>query len=233
MGLICGMPPKMITTDNVAATALQICVQRLSTASEERGSATFVLSGGSTPLKLYGLLAESGLPWERIHLFWGDERFVPHDHADSNYGAARRAMLDGIGIPEGNVHPWPILDTPEASAEAYSDVLQSTLGLDAEFDVTLLGLGADGHTASLFPGTGVMRARGLTVASRPAGASSPRLSLTATALSNSRTVLFLVSGEEKRDALGALMSESQDSPGEQPARAISATQELLLLTDLT
>lgn len=172
------------------------------------------------------------MPWERIHLYWGDERFVPHDHADSNYGAAREALLDHIGIPAGNVHPWPILDSAEASAEAYSDVLQSTMGLGAEFDLTLLGLGADGHTASLFPGTGSLSARGLTVASRPAGASSPRLSLTAPALSNSRTVMFLVSGEEKRAALADLLAQEVTGPGEKPARAISANSELLLVSDL-
>ncbi len=226
------MPPKTIQSDNVAGSALQICTQRLQAASSERGSATLVLSGGSTPTKLYRLLVGADLPWHRIHVFWGDERFVPHDHADSNYGAARRALLDHIEIPEGNVHPWPILDSAEASAEAYSDVLQSTLGLDAMFDLTLLGLGADGHTASLFPGTGALAAQGLTVASRPAGAASPRLSLTASALSNSRTVLFLVTGEEKRDALSDLLAPSPEGPGEKPARAISAAEELLLLTDL-
>lgn len=226
------MPPKTIQSDNIAETALQLCTERLAAAVDSRGSATFVLSGGSTPLRLYALLAQADLPWTRIHVFWGDERFVPHDHADSNYGAARRALLNHIDIPEGNVHPWPILENAEASAEAYSDVLQSTLGLDALFDVTLLGLGSDGHTASLFPGTGTLRAQGLTVASRPAGAASPRLSLTASALSSSRAVIFLVSGEDKRPALESLLAPAQSGPGEQPARAIAAREELLLVTDL-
>lgn len=226
------MTPKAIHSDNVAGAALQICVQRLQSACSDRGSATLVLSGGTTPIKLYRLLVDADLSWHRIHVFWGDERFVPFDHADSNYGAARRALLDHVEIPEGNVHPWPVLDSPEASAEAYSDVLQSTLGLNAVFDLTLLGLGADGHTASLFPGTGALSAQGLTVASRPTGSSSPRLSLTASALSSSRTVMFLVSGDEKRGALADLLAPAQESPGEQPARAITALEELLVLTDL-
>lgn len=226
------MPPKPIPSDNIAETALLMCTERLTEAVDSRATATLVLSGGSTPLALYALLARAELPWSRIHVFWGDERFVPHDHEDSNYGAARRALLDLIDIPEGNVHPWPILESAEASAEAYSDILQSTLGLDALFDVTLLGLGSDGHTASLFPGTGSLRAQGLTIASRPPGVSTPRLSLTAGALSNSRSVIFLVSGADKRPALEALLAPVQESPGEQPARAISATEELLLVTDL-
>lgn len=226
------MTPKVIHADNVAETALQLCTERLQAAVDARGSATFVLSGGSTPLKLYSLLTRTELPWSRIHVFWGDERFVPHDHPDSNYGAARRALLDWIDIPEGNVHPWPILDSSTASAEAYSDVLQSTLGLDALFDVTLLGLGSDGHTASLFPGTGAVQARGLTVASSPAGVSSERLSLTAGALSSSRTVLFLVAGADKLPALRTLVASQPDGPDrDQPARAIHAREELLLVTD--
>lgn len=226
------MPPKIMRSDNIAETALQLCTERLTAAVDARATATLVLSGGSTPLKLYGLLAQADLPWNRIHVFWGDERFVPHDHPDSNYGAARRALLNHIDIPEGNVHPWPILESAEASAEAYSDILQSTLGLDALFDVTLLGLGSDGHTASLFPGTGTLRAQGLTVASRPALAASPRLSLTAGALSSSRAVIFLVSGEDKRPAFESLIAPAQSGPGEQPARAIAASEELLLVTDL-
>lgn len=226
------MPPTIVRSDNIAATALDLVRERLLQALDERGSATLVLSGGSTPVPLYRLLADSDLTWERIHLFWGDERFVPHDHEDSNYGAARRVLIDQLDIPEGNVHPWPILASPEASAEAYSDILQSTLGPDNVFDVTLLGLGADGHTASLFPGTGTVHAQGLTVASRPEGISTQRLSLTARALSDSRTVLWLVSGTDKLPALRDLLAEEAPGPDEYPARAISALGEQLLVTDL-
>lgn len=227
------MPPRVIHSDTPAETAFGLCHERLSQALDARGTATLVLSGGSTPRPLYGLLAAADLPWHRIHVFWGDERFVPHDHEDSNYGAARRVLLDLIDIPEGNVHPWPILESAQASAEAYSDVLQSTLGPDTVFDLTLLGLGADGHTASLFPGSGVLQEQGLTVASRPASVSNERLSLTAAALSNSRTVLWLVSGADKLQALRDLLAERAPSQAEYPARAISALDEHLLVTELT
>ncbi len=226
------MPPQVIHSDNIAVTAFGLCHERLTQALESRGTASMVLSGGSTPQPLYALLADSDLPWHKIHLFWGDERFVPHDDSDSNYGSARRALIDLIDIPEGNVHPWPILDSARASAEAYSDILQSTVGPDTVFDLTLLGLGGDGHTASLFPGTGVLAQPGLTVASRPATVSNERLSLTAAALSNSRTVLWLVSGADKSRALADLLADSAPAHGEYPARAISALDEHLLVTDL-
>ena len=183
------MPPRVIRAADVAAAALPLCVASLQEAVDSVGTATFVLSGGSTPLALYRLLAGADLDWSRIHVFWGDERFVPHDDPASNYGVARRAFLDALDIPEGNVHPWPVLETPEASAEAYSDILQSLLGLDFSFTLTLLGLGSDRHTASLFPGTGAVHARGLTVASRPPAASEPRLSLTIEALNRSARII--------------------------------------------
>lgn len=224
---------EIIRAPDVAAAAAELCRERLAAAIDDRGTATFVLSGGSTPLPLYRLLAESDLAWGNVHVFWGDERFVPHHDAESNYGAARRALLDAIDIPEGNVHPWPILESPEASAEAYSDILQSLLGLEASFDLTLLGLGADGHTASLFPGTGALDAEGLTLASRPAGSTSARLSLTAPVLNRSATVMFLVAGEDKRGALEGLLAPTEPEGVELPARAITARRELLVITDLS
>ncbi len=226
------MPPRVIRAADVADAALPLCVASLQEAVDSVGTATFVLSGGSTPLALYGLLAGADLDWSRIHVFWGDERFVPHDDPASNYGVARRAFLDALDIPEGNVHPWPILETAEASAEAYSDILQSLLGLDFSFTLTLLGLGSDRHTASLFPGTGTVHARGLTVASRPPAAAEPRLSLTVEALNRSRTTLFLVSGAGKQAALDDLLATPAPDSGEHPARAISATRDLFVVTDL-
>src|SRR5690625_6930933 len=120
------MPPTIVRSDNIAATALDLVRERLLQALDERGSATLVLSGGSTPVPLYRLLADSDLTWERIHLFWGDERLVPHDHEESNHGAARPELIDQLDSPAGDVHPWPILARPEASPDAYSDSVQPT-----------------------------------------------------------------------------------------------------------
>jgi 6-phosphogluconolactonase len=119
------------------------------------------LSGGSTPKTLYGLLASdefrSRFPWPRVSWYWGDERFVPHDHPDSNYRMAREAMLAKAQVPPENIYPIPTDGTPEDAARRYERTLQEAYGAvtfdprRALFDVTLLGLGPDGHTASLLP----------------------------------------------------------------------------------
>src|ERR1700732_4974557 len=120
-------------------------------------------SGGSTPKRLYEVLAEppiaSRFPWERAHWFWGDERFVPHDHADSNYRMVFDALLSRAAVPAGNVHAIPTAGlSPEEAAAAYEETLKDFYGAHTLaparplFDVTLLGIGEDGHTASLFPG---------------------------------------------------------------------------------
>ena len=125
-------------------------------------------SGGSTPKRLYELLAEPEMaarfPWTRVHWFWGDERFVPRDHPDSNYRATHEAMLSRVNVPDGNVHPVQThLPSPELAAAAYEKTLKEFYGaveLDPArplFDVTLLGIGEDGHTASLFPGHSATR----------------------------------------------------------------------------
>src|SRR5262249_28498438 len=120
-------------------------------------------SGGSTPRRLYELLAQppvaKAFPWSRVHWFWGDERFVPHDRPDSNYGMVRALLLSKVPIPAGHIHPVPVDGlTPQQGADAYEKILRDYCGAEALdagrplFDVTLLGVGDDGHTASLLPG---------------------------------------------------------------------------------
>ncbi len=120
-------------------------------------------SGGSTPKRLYEVLAEpamaSRFPWSGVHWFWGDERFVPHDHPDSNYRMVCDALLSRVAVPDGNIHAIPTAGlSPEQAAAAYEKTLRDFYGADTLaptrplFDVTLLGIGEDGHTASLFPG---------------------------------------------------------------------------------
>ena len=127
------------------------------------------LSGGSTPRQLYQLLAESPyrdtLPWDRIHWFWGDERFVPWNQPDSNYGMVRAALLGRAPVRPGNIHGIPTNGAPADSAAAYERVLKSYYGSEnlnparPLFDIQILGLGPDGHTASLIPGTSVLEER--------------------------------------------------------------------------
>ena len=178
----------------VARAALQFWIERHS-----RGGPFWVsLAGGTTPKELYRMLAEQPLNWSELHLLWGDERFVPHDHADSNYRMVKEALLDRVsGV--GECHPWKILETAEASADDYEGVLRAR---PQGVDLCLLGMGDDGHTASLFPGT-----RGLDEKNRWAIANwvdkfeSHRLSMTYPYLNHSKEVLFLVTGADKRDAL--------------------------------
>ena len=148
--------------------------------------------------------------WIQTQVFWGDERFVPHDDEQSNYGAAKEHLLHHVPIPDGQVHPWPYLEgEPERSAHAYASILSEVLGDTSTFDLTFLGLGDDGHTASLFPGTGAVHADGLTTVVQSEGKGT-RLSFTAPLINQSRTVAFLVQGEKKREALEATLHGEQD-----------------------
>ncbi len=170
------------------------------------------LSGGSTPRRLYELLAErpsrEAFPWSRSHWFWGDERFVPPDDPQSNFHMAREAMLAHAPVPAANVHAVPTDGLgPTEAAAAYERALKSFYGaeqLDPSrplFDVTLLGLGPDGHTASLFPGTNVLAERRLWVAAVLGAKTEARITLTYPALDSSRQVAFLVAGAEKHAIL--------------------------------
>jgi 6-phosphogluconolactonase len=161
------------------------------------------LSGGSTPKVVYAGLAELGLDWSQVHLWWGDERFVPPDHPDSNYRMVKEQLLDKVDIPVQQVHSWPILSSPELSAETYEREFRSFFESDQhQLDVQLLGMGDDGHTASLFPGTKALNeVERLCVASHVEGKDSVRLSLTFPALSLSERVIFLIKGEGKARAL--------------------------------
>ncbi|MEX2542548.1 MAG: 6-phosphogluconolactonase [Trueperaceae bacterium] len=220
-----------ITTTDPAQLAAEIVAAALIEAVSERGRFLMVLAGGRTPEPLYRRLSDrSDLPWDRVHLFWGDERFVPSDHAASNARSVREALVDRVPVPAEHVHPWPIMETANASAAAYAATIIGTAGDPPKFDLSLLGLGADCHTASLFPGTGAHASPGITLASRPAAAVGERLSLTAGALSRSLITVFLVTGPEKRGALAGLLDESGD-PDTCPARAIGARERLMLLTD--
>ncbi|MEJ2287080.1 MAG: 6-phosphogluconolactonase [Deinococcales bacterium] len=222
----------ILRVDDVAEAAQELFERSMVDAVERRGHFVVTLSGGSTPLPLYHALSErTDLPWPSTWVLWGDERYVPPDHPENNAGAARDALLDAVPVPEAQVLAWPFLDTPEASAAAYAKALQGALGSDPTFDLTLLGLGADGHTASLFPGTGAALETGLTLVVRPPDQARVRLSLSASALSRSRQVAFLVKGEGKRAALeGTLMGSGELDRF--PARAISALERLLVITDL-
>lgn len=187
------------------------------------GPVSVCLSGGSTPRQLYQTLAgapyRDRMPWQRIHWFWGDERFVPSNDARSNYRMVRDALLDRVGAPVGSVHPIPTDGvTLDAAVVAYERELKQFYGaqqLSPErplFDVTLLGLGEDGHTASLLPGTPVLEERSRWVTAVAGVAPEARITLTYPALESSRDVAFLVSGAVKRAILSRIRKGLADVP---------------------
>ena len=191
-------------------------------ACHSMGPFAVCLSGGSTPRRFYQLLAEPPLrdvmPWQRIHWFWGDERFVPWDHPDSNYGMVRAALLGRVPVPPGNIHGIPANGTPADAAAAYERVLKSHYGSESLdptrplFDIQILGLGPDGHTASLIPGTSVLEERHRWVAEVIGGRPEARITLTYPALESSRHTAFLVAGAEKRETLSRALAGDEALP---------------------
>jgi 6-phosphogluconolactonase len=196
------------------------------------------LSGGSTPKALFERLTHDDLrqriDWTKLHLFWGDERFVPFDHKDSNYRMAREALISHVPIPSGQIHPVPTEGTtPEQAAALYEATLQSFYGsktLDADrslFDVTLLGMGPDGHTASLFPGTAALDEHKAWVTSIIGAKPEARISMTYPILAASRAILFLVAGAEKKDVLQKVLAGERTFP----AARVETKGELIWFVD--
>ena len=180
---------------------------------------TLALAGGSTPKRLYELLAagaEGTLPWERIHLFWGDERFVPPGDERSNHHLVRGSLLTAIDIPPENVHPIPTdAESPERAATAYEETLRRYFSdQEATFDTVLLGLGGDGHTASLFSETPALGQTGdwvRVVEAPPRHDISTRLTCSLPVLNGARRAIVLVAGARKREALRAVLDDQDPS----------------------
>ncbi len=186
---------------------------RARAAVAESGRFAVALAGGETPRALYALLADpaapyrDGLPWERTHVFFGDERNVPPDHPGSNHGTARDALLARVPLPRVNVHRIVGEGDAEDAARAYEGDLRAFFGHRPRFDLVLLGMGADGHTASLFPGSPALEeASRLVVATAAPAGGGRRITLTLPALEAAAAVLFLVSGASKAPALSRVLS---------------------------
>lgn len=208
------------------ALARRACEHVLRTASEAlaaRGVFRIALSGGSTPALLYRELAQApGADFARWHVYFGDERAVPPDHADSNYRMAREAWLGRGQVPEAQIHRIRgELDAAKAAAEYERELVASFGTREApRFDLALLGLGSDGHTASLFPGTTALREARLYVASTwVERLSTQRITLTLRTLNAARNVLFLVAGADKASTLRAVLHGGPEA-AELPARMI-------------
>jgi 6-phosphogluconolactonase len=200
-----------------------------------RGRFLLALSGGSTPRPLYELLASrpfaTRIDWPRVHMFWGDERCVPPDQPESNYRMAREALLDHVPLPPANVHRIRGEDKPTEAAAAYAESLGAFFGSrdsspTESFDLVLLGMGADGHTASLFPGSAAAKeSRRWVVATPGPEPGSWRVSLTPVLLNASENVTFLVTGADKAERLKDVLEGGQ--PDLLPAQLIRPTHGAL------
>jgi 6-phosphogluconolactonase len=210
-------------------------------AVQRNGRFSVALSGGSTPKALYSLLAtdpalKRDLPWGKTHVFWGDERPVPPDHADSNFRMAHEALLSKVPVPAANVHRIAGELAAEQAAADYERTLINAFELrDGElprFDLALLGLGPEGHTASLFPGTlALHEKKRLAVANWVGKFDSERITLTAPVLNNAACVIFLVSGNEKAVVLKSVL-EGRHEPEQLPAQLIRPHDgELIWIVD--
>ena len=214
-----GSHPKVVVVEDAPALA-EAAALRLIARVTGKERAAICLTGGSSPAGLYRLLAEEPwrgqIPWDRVHWFIGDDRFVPQSDPLSNMGTARRIFLDRAGAPPANIHPIATdAHDPEAAAHSYEDALKTFYGaghLDPArplFDLVLMGLGGDGHTASLFPHSPALAEKnrwvlGITKAGMEPFV--PRVTLTFPALAATREMLFLVDSADKRAILGRVLA---------------------------
>jgi 6-phosphogluconolactonase len=231
------MSGTLVVRETPEALAGHVAEWLIGRVAGQAGTARIALSGGSTPKLLFAKLSShecsARIPWARVHLYWGDERFVPYDHPDSNYGMTRAALLDKVAVPEANVHPMPTDGVPADAAARYERLLQQAYGaavLEPSrplFDVVFLGLGEDGHTASLIPGQPVLDERTRWVAPVEHGRKEVRLTLTYPVLESSRAVAFLVTGAGK----AAILREVRSGRSDVPAARLKPSGELIWFVD--
>lgn len=232
------MPAEIVVLPTKAAVAEALAdrtATALRAALEREKRVTLCLTGGSTPVPAYERLSQAeGIDWDRVHVFWGDERSVPPDHAESNYGMAARTLLGPAGVPESNIHKMPGGCPPAEGAAIYEQALEQFFGDDLRFDVLHLGMGDDGHTASLFPGTAALdeTARRVTVGQAPPSAAiRDRLTLTFPALAHADLCLIAAAGSSKRDAFSDVLDAYDGEHIGPPAARVSVTGDLVWLVD--
>jgi 6-phosphogluconolactonase len=219
----------------LAELGAQMIVEAAGRAVAARGSFSLALSGGHTPEALFARLSEepfvSAIDWTRVEVFFGDERCVPPNSPESNYGMARRTMLARLPVPDDNVYRMRGEIDPDEAAKEYGRMLKEKFG-DAGLDLVLLGMGDDGHTASLFPGTAALaEARHRCVANFVPKFNAWRITLTAPFINRARQVIVLVAGEEKAARLAQVLEGPRD-PGQMPVQLIQpADGRLLWLVD--
>ena len=236
--------PDCIILENaqaVAREAAERVLNLVAMAAQEKGAFHLVLSGGSTPKRLYEILAQSNISWNHVHFFWGDERCVGPDHIDSNYKMAYDTLLSKINVNASHIHRLRGEIAPEIAALHYEQTIRSVFGLTGltpddpvmpAFDLVLLGMGADGHTASLFPETEALKecTRWVTANFVPKLAGY-RLTLTPAILNGAEKVFFLVAGSDKAKTLKNVL-EGPYHPDLLPSQLLhSATGRVTWIVD--
>jgi len=226
-------------SESLAKAAAVVLLDKGRAAITKRAAFVLAVSGGSTPKRLFELLADQNgpylnvFPWTQTHFFWVDERHVPPDNKDSNYRMTREAMLSQVPIPESNIHRI-ISENPSAEAAAvqYEADLKQFFSGFPQFDLTLLGLGEDGHTGSIFPGSPVLNeTKRLVAAPWVEKLNTFRITLTLPVLNNSLSTVFLVSGKGKSEVLHEVL-EGKFDPARLPSQAIQPVNgELEWLVD--
>jgi 6-phosphogluconolactonase len=230
--------PAIIKSANAEAQAVQVAEWLTARAEATTGRFSIALSGGSTPQRLYEKLATPEFahrfPWSRTHFFWGDERFVSHADKDSNFRMVREALLDHVQIPPANVHAMPDSGTVEQAAAGYAQDLKTYYGSDTLdmgrpiFDVSLMGLGPDGHTASLFPGAPALEeSLSWVVPVHDPSVPQPRITLTYPVFAASAALAFLVEGGKKKAILRRVLAGERALP----AARVTCIGELIWFVD--
>jgi 6-phosphogluconolactonase len=227
---------RLTTPQDLFEAAAEEVIRTATAAVAKRGRFTIALSGGSTPKNLYTLIAANAsatLPWDQMFFFWGDERHVPPDNPESNYRMAKETLLSKAPIPPANVFPIPA-ENPDAAAaaEAYEQTLRKFFTLAPgefpRFDLILLGMGPDGHTASLFPETAALQEKSrLVVANWVEKLGASRITFTLPVLNSARCVAFLVSGTDKAAVLHEVLEG--DAPAEKyPSKLVRPSEGKLI-----
>jgi 6-phosphogluconolactonase len=207
-----------VNADEGAIAAAGYIAAQFRLAVSARRRFTLALSGGTSPLRMFDALTGETIRWEHVHLFQVDERLVPSDSPERNFARVRERLLAHVDIPPGQVYAMPVeLDDPKAAAKAYAATLRRVLGADGVLDLVHLGLGADGHTASLLPDDTALESNADVIVSRPYQGFR-RLSLSLPLISAARERLWLVTGTEKSRALKSLIDGDRTVPAGRVAR---------------
>lgn len=216
------------------ARALELVTNKIEAKLNQQDKCRIALAGGNTPKPLYEAIAQTSLPWSKIQVFWGDERYVSPDDPQSNQKMAREVWLNKVDFPESNIYPMPTeAGNPSLDAQKYETTLLEVFGLQPGeipvFDIILLGMGDDAHTASLFPKTAALTVsdRLITVGDKDG---QPRLTFTVPLINAADCVIFLVTGANKQPALSQVFAPAADELL-YPARLIQPQGELWWLLD--